>query len=61
MMIASGLLTDARYRVEWSEFRAAQPLLEAVGSGAADLGLAADAPFLFAYESGSPIKAIADR
>lgn len=59
MMLASGALEGAPYRVEWSEFPAAQPLLEAVGSGAADLGLAADAPFIFAYQSGSPVKAIA--
>ncbi|WP_298396942.1 aliphatic sulfonate ABC transporter substrate-binding protein [Sphingobium sp.] len=59
MMIASGALKGAPYSVEWSEFPAAQPLLEAVGGGAADLGLAADAPFIFAYQSGSPVKAIA--
>ncbi|HUD91805.1 aliphatic sulfonate ABC transporter substrate-binding protein [Sphingobium sp.] len=59
MMLASGVLKGAPYTVEWSEFPAAQPLLEAVGSGAADLGLAADAPFIFAYQSGSPVKAIA--
>jgi sulfonate transport system substrate-binding protein len=59
MMIASGVLNGAPYTVEWSEFPAAQPLLEAVGGGAADLGLAADAPFIFAYQSGSPVKAIA--
>ncbi|WP_336966443.1 ABC transporter substrate-binding protein [Sphingobium aquiterrae] len=59
MMIASGALDGAPYTVEWSEFPSAQPLLEAVGSGAADLGLAADAPFIFAYQSGSPVKAIA--
>lgn len=59
MMLASGALKGAPYSVEWSEFPAAQPLLEAVGGGAADLGLAADAPFIFAYQSGSPVKAIA--
>lgn len=59
MMLASGALDGAPYTVEWSEFPSAQPLLEAVGSGAADLGLAADAPFIFAYQSGSPVKAIA--
>lgn len=59
MMVASGALKDAPYTVEWSEFPAAQPLLEAVGSGAADLGLAADAPFIFAYQSGSPVRGIA--
>ena len=59
MMVASGALDGATYRVEWSEFPAAQPLLEAIGSGAVDLGLAGDAPFMFAYQGGSPIKAIA--
>ncbi|BBD98189.1 aliphatic sulfonate ABC transporter substrate-binding protein [Sphingobium amiense] len=59
MMLASGALEGAPYTVEWSEFPAAQTLLEAVGGGAADLGLAADAPFIFAWQSGSPIKAIA--
>jgi sulfonate transport system substrate-binding protein len=59
MMIASGVLKGAPYTIEWSEFPAAQPLLEAVGGGAADLGLAADAPFIFAYQGGSPVKAIA--
>lgn len=59
LMIASGALAGAPYTVEWSEFPAAQPLLEAVGGGATDLGLAGDAPFMFAYQSGSPIKAVA--
>jgi len=58
MMIASGALEGAPYRVEWSEFPAAQHLLEALGSGSVDLGLAGDAPFIFAYQSGSPIKAV---
>lgn len=58
MMLAAGVLDGAPYTVEWSEFPAAQTLLEAVGSGAADLGLAGDAPFIFAYQSGSPIKAV---
>src|SRR4051794_25344363 len=49
MMVAAGVLNGAPYRVEWSEFPAAQPLLEAVGGGATDLGLAGDAPFIFAY------------
>lgn len=58
-MLASGVLAGAPYKVEWSEFPAAQPLLEAVGGGATDLGIAGDAPFMFAYQSGSPIKAVA--
>lgn len=58
VMLASGVLKDAPYTIEWSEFAAAQPLLEAIGAGAVDVGIAGDAPFIFAYQSGSPIKAV---
>lgn len=58
LMLASGALDGAPYTVEWSEFPAAQNLLEALGSGAIDTGIAGDAPFQFAYQAGSPIKAI---
>lgn len=59
LMLSSGALAGASYAVEWSEFPAAQNLLEAIGSEAIDLGLAGDAPFQFAYQSGSPIRAVA--
>lgn len=58
LMLASGVLKGAPYAVSWSEFPAAQHLLEAIGSGAVDVGLTGDAPFEFAYQSGSPIRAI---
>ncbi|CAN5321267.1 ABC transporter substrate-binding protein [soil metagenome] len=58
LLQASGVLADAPYRIEWSEFPAAQTLLEAIGAGAVDVGLAGDAPFQFAYQSGQPIRAI---
>lgn len=58
LLLSSGLLQGASYDVEWSEFPAAQNLLEAIGSGAVDVGLIGDAPFQFAYQSGSPIKAV---
>ncbi|MET0274191.1 MAG: ABC transporter substrate-binding protein [Phenylobacterium sp.] len=58
MMLASGALEGAPYRVEWSEFAAAQPLLEALGAGAVDLGGVGDAPFLFAYAGGAKIKGV---
>lgn len=58
ILIASGALDGVPYKIEWSEFAAAQPLLEAVGAGAVDLGEAGDAPFLFAYASGAKIKAV---
>jgi sulfonate transport system substrate-binding protein len=58
VMLASGALEGAPYKVEWSEFPAAQHLLEAIGGGAVDVGLVGDAPFMFAYQSGSRIKAV---
>ena len=59
LMLASGALDGAPYRVDWSEFPAAQNLLEAIGAGAVDVGLVGDAPFQFAYQSGQPVRAIA--
>lgn len=58
LMLSSGALEGIGYQIEWAEFPAAQNLLEAVGNGAVDVGLAGDAPFLFAYQSGLPIKAV---
>jgi sulfonate transport system substrate-binding protein len=58
VLLASGALEGAPYKVEWSEFPAAQHLLEAIGGGAVDVGLVGDAPFMFAYQSGSRIKAV---
>ncbi|NWK96300.1 aliphatic sulfonate ABC transporter substrate-binding protein [Sphingobium lactosutens] len=58
LMLSSGALDGIGYAIEWAEFPAAQNLLEAVGSGAVDVGLAGDAPFQFAYQSGLPIKAV---
>lgn len=58
LMLASGVLEGAPYTVEWSEFPAAQNLLEALGSGAVDLGMVGDAPYQFAYQTGSPIRAV---
>ena len=58
LLLASGALEGAPYTVEWSEFPAAQNLLEAIGAGAVDVGLAGDAPFQFAYQSGQPLRAV---
>jgi len=58
LMLSSGALDGIAYAVEWSEFPAAQTLLEAIGGGAIDMGLTGDAPFQFAYQSGSPIRAV---
>jgi sulfonate transport system substrate-binding protein len=61
LMLASDVLAGADYTVEWAEFPAAQHLLEALGSNAVDIGLIGDAPYLFAYQTGKPLKAVAAR
>jgi len=55
---AAGALDALPYRIEWSEFPAAAPLLEAANGGAIDAGTVGDAPFTFAAAAGAPIKAI---
>jgi sulfonate transport system substrate-binding protein len=47
------------YRVEWAQFPAAQPLLEAAASGAVDVASAGDAPIINALGSGADLKIIA--
>jgi sulfonate transport system substrate-binding protein len=58
VMEASGVLKDVTYKIEWKEFAAAAPLLEALGAGALDSGLVGDAPFTFAAAANVPVKAI---
>lgn len=58
VMEASGVLKDVPYKIEWSLFPAAAPLLEALSAGAVDTGGVGDAPFAFAYASGAKIKAV---
>lgn len=59
VMEAAGVLRDVPYRIEWKEFPAAAPLLEALGAGAIETGLVGDAPFTFAAAANVPVKAIA--
>jgi sulfonate transport system substrate-binding protein len=58
VMEAAGVLKDVSYRIEWKEFAAAAPLLEALAAGAIETGLVGDAPFTFAAAANVPIKAI---
>src|SRR2546429_7844089 len=54
----AGLARDLPYRIEWSEFPAAAPILEALNAGALDVGYTGDLSFLTVYAAGAPIKAI---
>jgi sulfonate transport system substrate-binding protein len=59
VMEAAGVLKEVPYRIEWKEFAAAAPLLEALGAGAIDTGLVGDAPFTFATAANVRAKAVA--
>jgi len=59
VMEAAGVLKDVPDKIEWKEFPAAAPPLEALGAGAIDTGLVGDAPFTFAAAANVPVKAIA--
>src|SRR6202171_149998 len=54
----AGLAKDLPYRIEWSEFPAAAPILEALNAGALDVGYTGDLAFLSVYAAGAPMKAI---
>ena len=47
------------YTVEWTEFPATAPALEALAAGAIDLRASAAAPLIFAIAAGGPIEAVA--
>ena len=58
LLEASHGLDGAPYRVAFSQFPAAAPLLEALNADALDIGYTGDVPFLFAYAAGVPIRVI---
>jgi sulfonate transport system substrate-binding protein len=57
LLEAAHQLDGLKYRIEWSEFPAAAPLLQALSADAVDTGVAGDGPFLFAYEAGNDVRA----
>jgi sulfonate transport system substrate-binding protein len=59
LMKAAGVLEALPYRVEWAQFAAAAPLLEAVNANAVDTAFAGDAPVTFALASGIEARIVA--
>jgi sulfonate transport system substrate-binding protein len=59
LMKAAGALDNLPYRLEWSQFPAAAPLLEALNADAIDLAFAGDAPTTFALAAGLRSRIIA--
>jgi sulfonate transport system substrate-binding protein len=58
LVTAAGVLEGADYDVQWTEFVAASPLLEAISGEALDVGLVGDAPLCFAVAAGAKVKGI---
>ena len=59
VMKAAGVLDGLPYRLEWSQFSAAAPLLEALNADAVDLAFVGDAPATFAMAAGLRARIIA--
>jgi sulfonate transport system substrate-binding protein len=59
VMQAAGVLDDLPYRLEWAQFPAAAPLLEALNAQAIDAGGAGDAPTTFGLAAGAPARIVA--
>jgi sulfonate transport system substrate-binding protein len=59
LLKGAGELGGVPYRVEWAEFPATAPALEALAAGAIDLRASAAAPLIFALAAGAQIKAVA--
>jgi sulfonate transport system substrate-binding protein len=55
---ASGLGADAPYEIEWSEFPAGPPAIEAINAGAVDLSVMGDTPPIFAQAGGVDVKVV---
>lgn len=58
LLEASGVAHDLPYTLEWAEFPAAAPLLEALNAGALDLGYQGDLAFLTSFAAGAPLRII---
>jgi sulfonate transport system substrate-binding protein len=61
VMEAADVLRDTPYRIVWTEFPAAAPLIEAMNAEAIDAGVVGDAPFTFGFAAGVQMKVIATR
>ncbi|MFC0409404.1 aliphatic sulfonate ABC transporter substrate-binding protein [Roseomonas elaeocarpi] len=59
LLEASGEAAKLSFPIEWSEFPAAAPLLEALSAEAVDVGTMGDLAFLGVFASGAPVRAYA--
>ncbi|GAB4583953.1 ABC transporter substrate-binding protein [Nocardia sp. IFM 10818] len=59
LLDVSGEAKDLPYQLEWAQFTAGPPLLEAINAGSVDLGGVGNAPPVFAAAAESQIKIVA--
>ena len=58
LLSAAGDLDELPYEVEWKPFTSGPPLLDAVSSGAVDVGGVGNTPPLFAIDQDKPLKVV---
>lgn len=58
LLTAAGELDQTPYRIEWSQYQAGPPMLEAINSGAVDFGGVGNSPPVFAAAAKSAIKIV---
>ncbi len=61
VLTAAGLLNTLPFQVHWSDFTSGPPMLEAMASGAVDIGGVGDAPPVFAASGGEPVEIVGAR
>ncbi|GAB3654186.1 ABC transporter substrate-binding protein [Nocardioides korecus] len=58
LLSAAGDLDELPYKIDWKPFTSGPPLLDAVSSGAVDVGGVGNTPPLFAIDQKKPIKVV---
>ncbi|PXX57372.1 sulfonate transport system substrate-binding protein [Nocardia tenerifensis] len=58
LLTAAGELDKTPYKITWSQYQAGPPMLEAINSGAVDIGGVGNAPPIFAAAAKSAIKIV---
>src|SRR6202167_3022441 len=61
VLSAAGLLSTLPFHVTWSDFTSGPPMLEAMASGAVDIGGVGDAPPVFAASGGEQVEIVGAR
>jgi len=61
VLSAAGLLNTLPFKVNWSDFTSGPPMLQAMASGAVDIGGVGDAPPVFAASGGEAVEIVGAR